>query len=307
MYKLSEIISKPVISLAEAKNEGVVCSVIFNPKMTRLLAVIVETGSVTDAARKRLDIKNIYKYDMDAIVIKTASSMYYATEMHENPIGLPAYDHEGKLLGMVDDIGVDKGQVLWISCNGKELPVAKVLSRSGSLIIFVGSGKTPVIRKKSPTATAKRKISTLTANPVHKNTSVVVHDETKEPTITLNRNVERALRALQVKNNEEIKEKAVAENVKKDIKKTENSESEQTSFVQTSTNPTHLKANVTYTPPPPNSKLKNYDFLLGKIVEKDLYLSNGTTLVTIGEVITDKIINSARLDHKLVQLALHCR
>ena len=140
---LSEIMSKPVISLLEAKHEGVVASVLFDAKMTRLLALIVATGSATDAARKRLDVKNIYKQEMDAIVVKTAAVMRYAPEPADNPVGLPAYDHEGTLLGMVDDVCIDKGRVLWISSDGKQLPAAKVLSRSGGLIIFCGAGKPP--------------------------------------------------------------------------------------------------------------------------------------------------------------------
>jgi len=307
MFKLSQIISKPVISLTEAKNEGVVSSVIFDPKMRRLLAVIVETDSVTDAKYKRLDTKNIYKHDMDAIVIKTASSMYYATEEPQNPIGLPAYDHEGTLLGMVDDIGLDGGYVQWISCNGKQSSVAKVLSRSGSLVIFVGPSKPPAIRKKSPAIAAKRKIKTLAANPVHGKTKVIVHDKNTEeqdintkpqPTtvIEINRNVERALRALQVHRNEEA-----------DRDGEEETKAEKNDYPIETTNPTHLQANVTYTPPPPNSKVRNYDFLLGKEADMDMLLSNGKVLVNKGDIITSKIIDKARKDHKLIHLALHCR
>jgi len=306
MFKLSQIISKPVISLAEAKNEGVVSNVIFDPKMTRLLAVIVETDSVTDAKNKRLDIKNIYKHDMDAIVIKTASSMYYAAETPQNPIGLPAYDHEGTLLGMVDDIGVDGGRVVWISYNGKQSSVAKVLSRSGSLVIFVGPSKPPAIRKKSPAATAKRKVTTLIANPVHAKTKVTVHEKEAEQiilrtepqpvNIEINRTVERALRALQTHKSEEIEESN--EQIKEDQKST---------CLIGNVNPTYIQANVTYTPPPPNSKLKNYDFLLGKEADMDMLLSNGKVLVNKGDLITSKIIDKARNDHKLIHLALHCR
>jgi len=235
--------SKPVISLLEAKHEGVVGSVLFDVKMTRLLALIVHSDSATDATRKRLDIKNIYKQDMDAIVIKTAASMRYAPEPADNPVGLPAYNHEGTFLGMVDDVCVEKSRVLWISSDGVELPACKVLSRSDGLIIFCGPGKPPKLsaQKIKPTTAAAAKLAPLLASPVLDNTRV------------------------------------------------------------------HLHAQVSRTPPPPNSKPKNYDFLIGKTSERDLFLSSGAPLVMRGDIITDKVIAAARFDHKLVQLALHCR
>jgi len=231
--------SKPVISLLEAKKEGVVGGVLFDAKMTRLIALIVNTNSATDAARKRLDIKNIFKQDMDAIVVKSAASLRCATETADNPIGLAAYDHEGTHLGVIDDVGIDKGRVLWISSGNEKLPVGKILSRSKGLIIFCGPSKPPKLSPAKKTSTVK--IAAQFNNPATKSARV------------------------------------------------------------------HLHAHVSRTPPPPDSKPRNYDFLLGKTAEHDLFLSCGSLLVMGGDIITAKIIDTARTDHKLVQLALHCR
>jgi len=243
MFRLSEIVSKPVISLYEARREGIVVGCIFDAKMSRLMALAVECEDETDAGKKRLDLKNIYKHDSDAVVVKNSAVLRFCDKAIGGcPIGLIAYDHEGTVLGTIDDIGIDvRGKVLWISCNGVNLECTRLVSRSDKLVIFCGAGKPPKL-----TSPRSKRVAT--------------------------KRIEAAL--------------AKAETAGGQIR---------------------LHAQVSRTPPPKDSKMRNYDFLVSKIVERDIVSSIGEVIALEGDVITDAIIDLARNDHKLVQLALYCR
>lgn len=111
MYKISEIISSPVISLYESEFQGTILNIIFDCKTQKckFLSIINDE----DELEKVININDIYKVGTHCVFIKNTScielkSNYdYLSCNYSSLINLPIYNLEGENLGIVQDIELD--------------------------------------------------------------------------------------------------------------------------------------------------------------------------------------------------------
>jgi len=111
MYKVSEIISIPVISIFESELQGIVFNMLFDSrsKKCRFACILNEEESI----EKSLDIIDIYQIGKDCIFVKNRTALELLSNhdcQHSEYIPLlnnQVYGLDGKLLGTVSDIELD--------------------------------------------------------------------------------------------------------------------------------------------------------------------------------------------------------
>lgn len=112
MYKISEIISIPIISIYECDFQGIVYNVMFDTKLKKckFLCVLNENEGVN----KSLNISDIYQIGKDCIFIKNNSIIDLKCNndnefsIYTSLLNLPVYNFNGKSLGTCTDITIDK-------------------------------------------------------------------------------------------------------------------------------------------------------------------------------------------------------
>lgn len=101
MYRLTDIISKPVVSIAEGKQIGTTESAVFNRRLSKLKFISVFDLELED--KVYIPSSLILSMDKEAIMVKGLAEQERRPE--ENcPINAPIYDEEGGLLGRAADI-----------------------------------------------------------------------------------------------------------------------------------------------------------------------------------------------------------
>lgn len=106
MYRLTDIISKPVISISEGKQIGTAESAVFNKTLSKLTHISVFDLELED--KVYIPASYILNMEKEAIMVKGASPQD-ETPLEDNcPINAPVYDEEGGLLGRTTDIHLDK-------------------------------------------------------------------------------------------------------------------------------------------------------------------------------------------------------
>lgn len=110
--QLIDILSKPVISLYNGTNEGVVLSACFSEDLKKLNYFIVVSSTDNEDDELVLSSKEVYKFGNDAIMIKNNSCLELRTNFDgvcfNNPINSMAYDMDGNLLGKVTSVSLDE-------------------------------------------------------------------------------------------------------------------------------------------------------------------------------------------------------
>lgn len=111
MNKLSELISKPVISLYDGHHEGIVGNILLDCKRKRALYAVI-FDSLEDTPERVLPLQKIYSVG-DCVMIKNDkdlelfSNLELSMSAFCNPMLSTAYDTSGKKLGQVTDIILD--------------------------------------------------------------------------------------------------------------------------------------------------------------------------------------------------------
>lgn len=145
MFKVSNIISTPVISLYESEYQGIIYNIMFDlkSKKCKYLCVLNEE----DGIEKMLKISDLYQVGEECMFIKNNSVLElecnYEREKDNliNPLNLRVYNMDGKLLGTSSDIILDeKFNIKTISLsNGTSVSIDKVFNISKSLILINNS------------------------------------------------------------------------------------------------------------------------------------------------------------------------
>lgn len=134
---LSEIISKPIISLNEGKIVGVVSNAIFSNFLTKVLhfEIIPEDENQKEILIDKDGIKHVGE---DALILKQNYNFTAIFEPYiSNPINGLAYSTTGKLLGKIINVEIDnKYNVINILTNTHTLKIESLVSHSNSLYIF---------------------------------------------------------------------------------------------------------------------------------------------------------------------------
>ena len=109
MYKLSDILSKPVVNLYNGNYEGTIKDISFDEKFKQAKWLILFDEEGEEFA---LDINKIYVVGKNAITIKNSDGLFQTTSINDNlknnPINLSCCTIDGNLLGRLNDIEFNK-------------------------------------------------------------------------------------------------------------------------------------------------------------------------------------------------------
>lgn len=146
MYKVSDLLGKPLLGLSEARLLGTIGNIYFDDKMTRGTYIMLYTQEDEVCF---MPLNKLVNIDNDAAVVKSADELTLQADGVANPINSFAFNQDGKLLGKIKDIVMDKCKVIsFLMQDDSTLPSDNLVS-AGSLLIFNDSGK-PVKLKQLP-------------------------------------------------------------------------------------------------------------------------------------------------------------
>ena len=141
MSKISEIISKQVVSVYEAKIVGTVVNVTFDEKLSKLKSFIVIDENSDE--EYELSFKDVYA-EKDSFIVKNLTKLkgVYFEAFNNNPINKICLSVQGEVLGKVTDIEVCGEDVATIILNnGSRVEPKNVLACESVLIINCGENK----------------------------------------------------------------------------------------------------------------------------------------------------------------------
>ncbi|MDD4210944.1 MAG: PRC-barrel domain-containing protein [Clostridia bacterium] len=142
MRRLSELLSKPVISLYEGKTEGTIKNAVFNKNLKKLKwLVLFDDQDMLE--QKFLPAKEVFSIGENAVIIKNSQAIIpnlpdIDEQRQNNPINTPIYTVSGNLIDRVGDVILDEKNALQIIelKSGKELtPEQIVVSGQDTLIL----------------------------------------------------------------------------------------------------------------------------------------------------------------------------
>lgn len=275
MIKLTEILSKPIISLSNCKTEGIVRDAVFDKNFKRLkFLILFDNDEHLDD--KSLNINSIYSYGENAIVVKDDEDLSLVVSNMQtcdksNVINCNCYTYLGKFLGKVVDILLDeKYYVKGLVVGQTTIEINDIINTGEDTVIVqdkeVKINVTNLKRKKKKCVQLQdikldnsQKVYIL--NPQEKFEEAEVKEE--------NTNIEEDVK--------EWKEKTVKEMPK-------------------------IKYKLTELPSNPMLVTTNYEFLIGRKLDRNLYSQNLELIARKNTKITTDIINKARLLNKTREL-----
>ncbi len=135
MEKISNIISKKVISLDNANQVGYVVNVIFDERVKFFTGlIIIDDESENSFVLQREDI---YSMGDETIMIKSADCLQYnISSTSNNPVGKTVYDSHGNCLGRVCDVELSGKVVKKIITNFCEFPQRFVRKSGDNFLIY---------------------------------------------------------------------------------------------------------------------------------------------------------------------------
>lgn len=142
MYKVSELISTPVISIYESSYQGIIYNILFDLKAKKCknICVLDENNSI----QKSLKYSEIYQISNECIFIKNESQIEpdcnsdIEDKKYINPLNVKIFDLSGKFIGKCIDIELDsKFNIVSIfSSSGKIIKSVEIFNWSKSAIII---------------------------------------------------------------------------------------------------------------------------------------------------------------------------
>ena len=110
MEKLSEIISKKVVALAEGEEVGYILSPVFYSDGSELLGFVLCDGE--SEIEKFLSVQDVVSCSDEHVFIKSISAMQnLEIEQLSNPLGKLVYDENGVNLGRVEECELEKNKI----------------------------------------------------------------------------------------------------------------------------------------------------------------------------------------------------
>lgn len=274
--KVTEILSKPVISLVDSKTEGIIKSIVFDKgfKRAKWLVLFDNNEHLED---KALSIQDIYSLGENAVVIKNADilNLYLSCTKTDEvclPINNSVYTTKGKFLGHVKDLILnDKYYIENIVLENEQLVDIKNVLASGEDAVIVQAENENV-----NIANFKRKKKNTTNN-------IKAMQASEQEVVILNENEQN------LKNNEIISNSEEVE--------------VQTEVVEIPIN----KPKYKFTNSTPQTITTNFNFLIGRKMEKNIYSQNKELIARKNVKVTQDIINKAKLHCKLRELVKYSK
>lgn len=274
MIKLTEILSKPIISLSNCKTEGIVSDAVFDRNFKRLkFLILFDNDEHLDD--KSLNINSIYSYGENAIIVKDDEDLSLVVSNMQtcdksNVINCSCYTYLGTFLGKVTDILLDeKYYVKSLVVGQTTIEINDVINTGEDTVIVqdkdVKVNVTNLKRKKKKCV----KLQDIKLDNSQKVYILNPQEKFEEHEVKEERT-----------NVESVKE--LDENVNKETPK--------------------IKYKLTELPSNPMLVTTNYEFLLGRKLDRNLYSQNLELIARKNTKITADIINKARLLNKTREL-----
>lgn len=162
MFKISDVISLPVISIYESDYKGIVYNLLLDKtqKKCKYFCILDEEENINH----RLPIDNIFTIGDECILIKNNTLLELDCNNHYelnliNPLNLPVYNLNGKSFGSCIDIIIDNKQCVssMLLSNGATIQADKILN-IGNSAILIGE-KNINIAKFKPNQRIKQKLT----------------------------------------------------------------------------------------------------------------------------------------------------
>ncbi len=178
MEKITNYISKKVISLDDGDMVGYVLNVFFDENIKTFNGLIViDEESENEFALPRADIVSVGE---DCVMIENSLKLKYNISSSNNPIGKLVYDAHGNMLGRVTDIEVAGRWVRKIITDKCEFP-QRYIRTAGEKYIIYGNPKKKDRVDNFPTL---KEIS-LSNGLINENVHIQEGQKIKNPTILL--------------------------------------------------------------------------------------------------------------------------
>lgn len=273
MLKVSELPGKKLLSLSDARSVGYIGSIWFDAKLTRAKTVEIFCDDDEYPDRSFVPMRYMQCND-DAAVVKSTACMTAenaAAAVLPNPMNSDCFNQSGKSLGKLRDVLLENNVVVGIVCDEKTFTPKDIVNVSENLCIFNDSGVPVKVSKPRPPRPAQK----------HASLAVHTHGTTKKTDTPV------------------VRAAATVASPKEQPPQTQRpDEADEENGVLTPASPQSVT--VTRAPGEP---VKDYSFLLGKPVHSPV-VSDGRVLIPAGTVVTEEVIERARREKKLVQLAL---
>ncbi len=141
MYKVSELISMPVISLYDSMELGIISNVLFDAKYHKCKYLIILNDK--NGIQQILDCKNIIKIGSECVFIKNSTMLELSHNQDKNTensvtlINNKCYSLEGKYYGTSNDVILDdKLKVNQIIFDNLSTILEKNISNLGKVILI---------------------------------------------------------------------------------------------------------------------------------------------------------------------------
>lgn len=361
MIKVTDILTKPVISLINAKTEGIVKNAVFDKNFKKLKYLILFDNN-EHQEEKALNILNIYSYGENAIVIKEDSDLNLEISNKQIldkpfPINSNVYTYLGKFMGKVNDIILDeKYNIISLIVNGKEVLIENIISCGEDAVIIQDLNKklnVKNIRRKK----ANKDITALNTSNLNKvyvlnnqnetnnfnttnfNSTDIKNNNNFESIQPLNKvtnfnentNILNEIHENYTKNTQNsIVLNNNLSNLNNDTIKTNINNFDENHINNTNFNlnlnnslPTSIsekalnemnknnnlkvKYKLTDNPSTPKTVTTNYEFLIGRKLEKNIYAQNKELIARKNTRITKDIINKAKMYFKIRELTKYSK
>lgn len=265
MIKISNIISKPVVSISNGKIEGVVKKAVFDKNFKRLKYLILFDNN-EELEERCLFVKNIFSLGDNAIVVKDSLDLslelsYQNITDKPCPINNDVYTYLGKFVGKINDINIDENyNIAYLSVGQTELALNSIIECGENVVIVQDE------EKKVKLSSLKKKRSNIVKIEMLK---------TKEDqkVYTLNSPEPKLLE------HEILQENSPLEETK-----------------------TKSKYDISKSPTQPIMITTNYEFLIGRKIERNIYSQNRELIAKKNSKITTNTINLARMFGKTREL-----
>ncbi|MCR4726350.1 MAG: hypothetical protein K5753_03935 [Clostridia bacterium] len=269
MKRITEHLSKEVVTIAEGEIAGIITNAYVTEKLTRVKGFIVSSDEKEEAGLA--DLRRIAGCE-DALTLPSADrikqGIFFAC-----PLGAKTFDSEGRFLGVLRDLVFDErtGATATLVTDESEFSPSLVIAATDRAVVLraeahAGKAFKRTAAKKGATR-PKRSKSEVRATEI-----APVLEESDLP-----------------------------------IGETEDTSPNRAGAGEAAI-PDEKAANIAHISDrnEKNAFSGDYDFLIGRMITKDLLFSNGSA-VKKGEIVSKAILDGARTNGKLVELTVNSR
>ncbi|MBQ9791452.1 MAG: PRC-barrel domain-containing protein [Clostridia bacterium] len=194
MYKVSNIISMPVISIYESKVVGYIQNLLFNSKTKKCEYVVITSPDEIEYVLHKKDINSITE---DSLTIQNQSKLNLKDNEElnlstlYNPINAIIYDINGKKLQNIKDISLDKSLKIENYLVEENLSIDKkyIISFTENIAIYSKNNKVKLSNYKPKSKIVKESYSNNSLVTIEDKTTSFVTEKTTDSRILLNRTV----------------------------------------------------------------------------------------------------------------------